>query len=67
MSETRRFWAIVVLFLMGFGMVVLADALDAWWPLFVTPFIYAVIPWMIVRHEREAAAAAVRPEAPSEG
>jgi hypothetical protein len=54
-SEGRRFLAIVVLFLIGFGMVALADALDAWWPLFVTPFPYAVIPWLIVRHEREVA------------
>ena len=57
MSEGRRFLAILVLFLLGFGMVGLADALDVWWPLFVTPFVYAVIPWIIVRHEREAAAA----------
>jgi len=57
-SEGRRFLAIVVLFLIGFGMVALADALDAWWPLFVTPFPYAVIPWLIVRHEREVTAAA---------
>jgi hypothetical protein len=56
-SERRRFAAIVVLFLIGFGMVALADALDAWWPLYVTPLPYAVIPWMIVRHEREIAAA----------
>ncbi len=55
-SERRRFAAIVVLFLIGFGMVALADALDAWWPLYVTPLPYAVIPWMIVRHEREVAA-----------
>jgi hypothetical protein len=59
-SERRRFAAIVVLFLIGFGMVALADALDAWWPLYVTPLPYAVIPWMIVRHEREIAAAEPR-------
>ena len=35
-SEGRRFLAIVVLLLVGFGMVALADALDEWWPLFVT-------------------------------
>lgn len=56
-SEGRRFLAIVVLLLVGFGMVALADALDEWWPLFVTPIPYAIIPWLIVRHEREVAAA----------
>lgn len=58
MSETRRFLAIVVLFLIGWGMIALADAIDAWWPLFLTPLPYAVIPWLIVRHEREIAATA---------
>lgn len=63
-SEGRRFLAIVVLLLVGFGMVALADALDEWWPLFVTPIPYAIIPWLIVRHEREvAAAAAAEPDA----
>jgi hypothetical protein len=57
-SEGRRFLAIVVLLLVGFGMVALADALDEWWPLFVTPIPYAIIPWLIVRREREVAAAA---------
>jgi len=56
-SERRRFAAIVLLFLIGFGMVALADALDAWWPLFVTPLPYAAIPWLIVRHERGVAQA----------
>jgi hypothetical protein len=65
-SEGRRFLAIVVLFLVGWGMVALADALDEWWPLFVTPIPYAVIPWLIVRHERTAAAAAATPE-PDDG
>lgn len=49
MSERRRYIAMVVLFLVGFGMVALANALDAYWPLFVTPLPYAVIPWMITR------------------
>lgn len=57
-SEGRRLLAIVVLLLAGFGMVALADALDEWWPLFVTPIPYAIIPWLIVRHERQVAAAA---------
>jgi hypothetical protein len=47
-TERRRFTAIVVLFLLGFAMVALADALDAYWPLFVTPLPYAVIPWLVV-------------------
>jgi hypothetical protein len=47
-TEGRRFAAIVVLFLLGFAMVTLADALDAYWPLFVTPLPYAVIPWLVV-------------------
>ncbi len=64
MSQTRRFAAIVVLFLIGWGMVALADALDAWWPLFLTPLPYAVIPWLVVRHEREAAGAVAGAEAP---
>jgi hypothetical protein len=47
-SEGRRFAAIVVLFLAGFAMVALADALDAWWPLFLTPLPYAAIPYLVV-------------------
>jgi hypothetical protein len=35
MSDRRRTTAIVVLFLLGFGMIALADALDAYWPLFL--------------------------------
>jgi hypothetical protein len=57
----RQLAAIVVLFLIGFAMVALADALDAVWPLFVTPIPYAMIAWLVVR---EARATAVRaPEA----
>jgi hypothetical protein len=48
-SERRRFTAIVVLFLVGFAMVALADAVDSVWPLFVTPAVYAVIPWLVTR------------------
>ena len=47
MSERRKYAAIVVLFLAGFGMIALASALDAYWPLFLTPLPYALIPWMI--------------------
>lgn len=60
MSETRRVAAIVVLFLMGFGMIALADALDAWWPLYVTPFPYAAIAWLVVRGDDEAVASISR-------
>lgn len=66
MSEGRRFAAIVVLFLIGFSMIGLADALDEWWPLFVTVIPYSAIPWLIVRHEREVAAAAPASDPPSE-
>ena len=65
MSEGRTFLAIVGLFLIGLGMVALAAALDALWPLFVTPLPYAVIPWLIVRHEREVAVPAGAPETPA--
>jgi hypothetical protein len=46
----------IVLFLAGFGMVALASALDAYWPLFLTPLPYAVIPRMIARAEAERVA-----------
>jgi hypothetical protein len=52
-SDRRRSAAIVVLFLLGFAMIALADALDAYWPLFLTPLPYAVIPYLIV-HEDDA-------------
>ena len=58
MSGGRRLVAIAGLFLVGFGMIALADALDETWPLFVTTIPYAFIPWIIVRHEREVAGAA---------
>jgi uncharacterized protein (DUF983 family) len=47
------FAAIVVLFVIGFAMVALADALEAWWPLFVTPVPYAAIAWLVVRGDDE--------------
>lgn len=49
MTEGRRLGAIVMLFLIGFAMVALADAVDSVWPLFVTPLVYAVIPWLVTR------------------
>jgi hypothetical protein len=52
MTEPRRFAAIVVLLLLGWALVLLADAVDAWWPLFVAALPYAAVPWLIVRHER---------------
>jgi hypothetical protein len=64
MSERRRIAAMVVLFAIGFGMVALADALDASWPLFVTPLPYAVIPWLVVRSGDEGALASQVEEAP---
>lgn len=48
MTERRRFAAIVLLFLVGFAMVGLADVLEAWWPLFLTPIPYAAIPYLVV-------------------
>lgn len=53
MNGGRRFAAIVVLYLIGWAMVALADALDAYWPLFVTAIPYAVIPYLIV-HQGDA-------------
>jgi hypothetical protein len=54
MSQARRTAAILVLFLIGFGVVALADALDAWWPLFLTPLPYAAIAWLVIRGDDEA-------------
>lgn len=48
MSQQRRFAAIVVLFLIGFGLIGLANALDSSWPLFVTVIPYSIIPWLVV-------------------
>jgi hypothetical protein len=50
-SDRRRSAAIVVLFLVGFAMIALADALDAYWPLFLTPLPYAVIPYLIAHED----------------
>lgn len=56
MSGRRRTAAIIVLFLLGFAMIALADALDASWPLFVTPLPYALIPYLIVHEDDDRAA-----------
>jgi hypothetical protein len=55
-TERRRLAVTVLLFLIGFAMVALADALEAYWPLFVTPLPYAVIPWLVVHADDEATA-----------
>jgi hypothetical protein len=38
----------VVLFLIGFGLIGLASAVDSSWPLFVTVIPYSIIPWLVV-------------------
>ena len=43
--------AIVLLFALGFGLVALASAAGATWPLLLTPLPYAVIPWIVVRDD----------------
>ncbi len=59
-TQARRTATIVVLFVIGFGLVALADALDAWWPLFVTPIPYAAIAWLVVRGDDELLSTPVR-------
>lgn len=51
MSERRRFAAMVVLFLIGFGLIGLASAVDSTWPLFVTVIPYSIIPWLVVHSD----------------
>lgn len=59
MIERRRFAAIIVLFLIGFGLIALASSVDSTWPLFVTVIPYAVIPWLVVHaDDRDAGEAA---------
>jgi hypothetical protein len=57
-TQARRTAAIVLLFVIGFAMVALADVLEAWWPLFVTPVPYAAIAWLVVRGDDEDLGAA---------
>jgi hypothetical protein len=52
--ERRRFVAILVLFLIGFGLIALASSLDETWPLFVTVIPYAMIPWLVVHADDPA-------------
>ena len=56
MIERRRFAAMLVLFLIGFGLIALASSLDQTWPLFVTVIPYAVIPWLVVHADEPAEA-----------
>jgi hypothetical protein len=51
-TEPRRFAAIMALLLLGWALVLLADVIEAWWPLFVAALPYAAVPWLIVLHER---------------
>ena len=41
-----------LLFATGFGLVALASAASATWPLFLTPLPYAGIAWLVVRAAR---------------
>jgi len=52
--ERRRFAAMLVLFLIGFGLIALASSVDSTWPLFVTVIPYAVIPWLVVHADDQA-------------
>ncbi|HEX6331015.1 MAG TPA: hypothetical protein VF129_06970 [Actinomycetota bacterium] len=53
MSERRRLTAIVLLFLIGFGLVGFASVVESVWPLLLTPIPYAAIPWIVVRADDE--------------
>ena len=43
----------LVLFAIGFGLIALASAASATWPLFLTPLPYAAIAWIVVRGDDE--------------
>jgi hypothetical protein len=47
--------AIVLSFALGFGLVALASAVGATWPLLITPLPYAAIPWIVVRADDDRA------------
>lgn len=57
MTERRRFAAMIVLFLIGFGLIGLASTVDSTWPLFVTVIPYAAIPWIVVNADEPTAPA----------
>lgn len=59
MSDRRRLAAMIVLFLVGFGLVALASAAGSSWPLLLAPLPYAAIPWLVV-HGDGGRAPAVR-------
>ena len=54
MNERRRIAAIVLLFLIGFGLIALASSLGATWPLLLTPLPYATIAWIVVHADEDA-------------
>ena len=54
MIERRRLAAMVVLFLIGFGLIGLGSAVDSSWPLFVTVIPYSIIPWLVVHADDPA-------------
>ena len=54
MNDPRRFAAMIVLFLIGFGLIGLASTVDSTWPLFVTVIPYAMIPWIVVHADEPA-------------
>jgi hypothetical protein len=45
----------VVLFLIGFGLIGLASAVDSSWPLFVTVIPSSIIPWLVVHADEPTA------------
>jgi hypothetical protein len=57
-TPRRRLAAIVLLFAIGFGLVALASAVGATWPLLLTPLPYAAIPWIVVRADDAASPSA---------
>jgi hypothetical protein len=66
MTERRRIAAIVLLFLIGFGLVGLASAVGSAWPLVITPLPYAAIALIVVRTD-DAVSPAPTEEGPQEG
>ena len=65
MLERRRYAAIIVLFLIGFGLIGLASSVNSTWPLFVTVIPYAVIPWLVVHADDQVAGEPAPEETPA--
>lgn len=63
MIQGRRYAAIVLLFLIGFGLIALASSSDSTWPLFLTVIPYAVIPWLVVHADDSTAGDPVQTDA----